>query len=305
MESNKMNIGKYPEFISDCYDPDDFEIDISGHINSNKADNVLVSGYTYSEFDRIPGLKNVENVANVEALSSPRGLELSSSALNQLDSNMYMNEILISKPKSISNSTESFQYESNISTDTSIHLASGPNQTDFYSCKDDESMSVIDNISEEIIIGAGHYGAFSSNNNEQSEPKNEDPLDLVMRTMNRFSISNDTRIVPVIIEECQFLIEFRPSTQICDLFELLRHWCMDGPFPTFESINIGGKNITIEESVKCDFETWHQMALRMKQHIENGINEDWKNCIMVRYYGSLYPDNGRDQLITKREHFFA
>lgn len=87
-----------------------------------------------------------------------------------------------------------------------------------------------------------------------------------------------------------------------DLVCLLQKWCLEGPYPIDQSVRFcfqRGRNITIKNTVVVDDIMWKQLAVIMKECLKQ--TEDTSSLVtmspMMRYYGDLYPDNGRDENI--------
>lgn len=94
----------------------------------------------------------------------------------------------------------------------------------------------------------------------------------------------------------QFLDDARHHDLVC----LLQKWCLEGPYPIDQSARFcfqRGRNITIGNTVAVNDQLWRQLALIMKECLKQ--TEDSVSLVkmspMMRYYGDLYPDNGRDE----------
>lgn len=94
-------------------------------------------------------------------------------------------------------------------------------------------------------------------------------------------------------------IEFAINATFDDLIQLLRRWCLEGPYPTEETVFTcysRRKKVSISNTVQIDNYNWKQLALVMKTYL---LHNDLEKPLvqmspMYRYYGDLYPDNGRD-----------
>lgn len=94
----------------------------------------------------------------------------------------------------------------------------------------------------------------------------------------------------------QLSADAKPQDLVC----LLQKWCLEGPYSTDQSARfcfVRGRHITISNTIYTNEETWGQLASIMKYCLKR--TEDCASLVqvspMMRYYGDLYPDNGRDE----------
>lgn len=91
-----------------------------------------------------------------------------------------------------------------------------------------------------------------------------------------------------------------------DLIRLLKKWCLEGPYSINACVFMcyaRTKEVSISNTIKdYDLRNWRKLSLLMKKCLKEGIVECGLKLIqmspMVRYYGDLYPDNGRDGDVT-------
>lgn len=95
-------------------------------------------------------------------------------------------------------------------------------------------------------------------------------------------------------------VDLAPDAKYQDLICLLQKWCLEGPYPGDQDVKFcyrRGRYITIFNTINTDEMNWRQLATIMKHCLKQ--NEDCASLVdvspMMRYYGDLYPNNGRDE----------
>lgn len=103
------------------------------------------------------------------------------------------------------------------------------------------------------------------------------------------------------ISKLGIFIKLEQDAEINDLIELLKKWCLDGPYPINEYVFECGKRkkkVSISNTITTNHFIWKQLSLLMKGCLKDSYNEKEIRMVqmspMYRYYGDLYPDNGRD-----------
>lgn len=270
-----MRFGSCPEFISDCYD----------HSNTFEHQNELESKLALLE------LNEMRDSSNTRKSISQRGSNASTDNTNYSTSGNYKDEMIFLDNNFDDNLTymDQFSQQEIIRADSNNFV--------------DESKP---------FIGAGHYSGFSGDiiaDEEEEEDFNNDAgerntmhehlMDQMANTLNTLNISNNdiyTQILGI-------------GSDLNDLKFLLQTWCLEGPFPPDMIINTPrGSLISINSTAQCTLVEWNQIANKMKVElmIDPGRQKLVQNSPMKRYYGDLYPNNGRDNTTCiQRGHLFA
>lgn len=102
------------------------------------------------------------------------------------------------------------------------------------------------------------------------------------------------------ISKLGIFIKLEMDAEIDDLIKLLKKWCLEGPYPINEYVFELKRNrrVSISNTITTNHLIWKQLALLMKGCLKDSSNEKEARLVqmspMYRYYGDLYPDNGRD-----------
>lgn len=269
-----MRFGSCPEFISDCYDH-------SNTFESHEELELKLSGMTIGD---------VKDASNIENRISQRGSNASTDNTNYSnDNNNYKNPTVFNEEM--------------------IFMNDDDNNTTTY--RDQFSQQEIRRNSSaksengsKPFIGAGHYSGFSGDiitDDEEELPisTTEHLMDQMTNTLNTLNISNND----------VYALILSAGSDLDDLKFLLQTWCLEGPFPPDLALNTPRGNIvSINTTAQCTLVEWNETANTMKLElmIDPMRRRLVLNSPMKRYYGELYPNNGRDKATaTQRDHLFV
>lgn len=259
-----MRFGSCPEFISDCYD---------------------------HSVERSTALENQMSILQLE---ENRSIQRGSNA--STDNTYYSHSSLI-EDKTMYTRVK----------DSCADLVFTPDEEDFV---DQFSQQEKIQYSEQEVqpvkpfIGAGHYSGFSGeviydyHNTEEEQHKDHTDtqlMDQMVNTLNTLHISNS--VYNQILQN---------DRDIEDLKFLLQYWCLEGPFsPEMPLECPSGHRVSINSTVNCTLDQWNYAASHMKVELLMDPEKRLlvENSPMKRYYGDLYPNNGRDK--SYRGHLFA
>ncbi|ODQ46312.1 hypothetical protein PICMEDRAFT_127924 [Pichia membranifaciens NRRL Y-2026] len=102
-----------------------------------------------------------------------------------------------------------------------------------------------------------------------------------------------------VISRAGISLRLQLGATLNDLIRLLRKWCLEGPYAPNMGIFVcysRGKEVSISNTFAAGAHHWKQLALMMKECLKQEETELRlvQMSPMYRYYGDLYPDNGRD-----------
>lgn len=107
------------------------------------------------------------------------------------------------------------------------------------------------------------------------------------------------------VQEANAMLRIANDAWLTDLFQLLRKWCLEGPYEVDECVFFcysRNKSVCIKNTVNTTAGTWRNLALIVKKCLQEDQKLETlvKASPMFRYYGELYPDNGRDEMIKSQ-----
>jgi hypothetical protein len=125
-----------------------------------------------------------------------------------------------------------------------------------------------------------------------------------------YNINNENNLTMVLLKymnKNNLSVELSDDGKFADLIHLLRKWCLEGPYDINESVFFcysRGRNVNIANTVRIlDAYIWRQLALIVKEYLvyQESNSQLVRLSPMFRYYGDLYPDNGRDEDLQEEE----
>lgn len=173
------------------------------------------------------------------------------------------------------------------------------------------SVNVLEEDAEDVFgleeeaspfIGAGQYSGFAGGLDPTPACSNReaavniavsstigsawtDPIDTMAHCLQRLDLGDPL---------CDIL---SPGSTAADVRHLLQRWCLEGPFDPEVRVEGPRGPLSIATTVKCTLSEWNALAAAMKIELET--DPQWRGVVenspMKRYYGELYPNNGRDR----------
>lgn len=105
-------------------------------------------------------------------------------------------------------------------------------------------------------------------------------------------------------------IELKLGATFDDLVRLLKKWCLEGPYAPDACVFMchnRRREVSISSTIETDAGKWRYLALIMKECLKQEETELAlvRMSPMFRYYGDLYPDNGRDSDASAADEVFV
>lgn len=167
-------------------------------------------------------------------------------------------------------------------------MFSSVTETEDNECVTDNESNYSMMITEENVISQlGNLGLQQSS-------------DFPFKKAHQYSESKSNLIFMNYVSISGISIKLKSDATPEDVMKLLKKWCLEGPYLITQSIfkcYTRNKNVSVSNTIEFDRDTWKQLAIIMKCALKD--NEEDQKLItlspMYRYYGDLFPDNGREE----------